>query len=70
MTPPCACGSEWWEERRVIRPAAQPSADPRLRTTAREVVYQLACADCGASSDPTNQKTNQTAPRRRRKAVA
>lgn len=62
-----ACGGQWWVEQRLIQPAARPATDPSTQTAAKQIVYRLVCADCGASPEPTH--TNKTAPARRRKAV-
>ncbi len=59
----CSCGCEWWTDRREIKPAAGPSQDPQLQTTAREIRYRLVCVQCGQMPDD-----NQTdRPRKARK---
>lgn len=63
-----ACGGDWWEEQRLIQPAARPAAVPAVQTAPKQIAYRLVCADCGASPDstPTHKKPAQT---RRRKTV-
>jgi hypothetical protein len=46
-----ACGSEWWCEERLIRPAARAAEDSRLMTTPREIRYRLICAQCRKPHD-------------------
>ena len=45
----CGCGSEWFVEERMIRPAGtKPNQDERLATYPKETRYRLVCAECGA----------------------
>jgi hypothetical protein len=46
-SPSCTCGSEWWVQQELIRPAAAPSQNQHVRTTPAEVRYRLVCASCG-----------------------
>lgn len=56
------CGGEWFVEEVLIRVAAKPSVDKRLRTTAREIRYRLKCAKCGtlpeSEKEPSHAKEN------------
>jgi len=39
------CGNDWWIEEKAVRLAAMPSQDARLMSAAREIKYQLRCAN-------------------------